>query len=72
MATKNVLLRLDPALAESLKAVADIEGRTVSDVAREAIDALVEQRRADPGFQRRLDIVLQDQARVIDLLRQDP
>ena len=45
--TKNLLLRLDPSLAGQLQTVADIEGRTVSDVAREAIATLVEQRRRD-------------------------
>ena len=49
--TKNILLRLDPALAEQLQAVADVEGRPVSEVAREAIRRLVAQRRDDPGFQ---------------------
>ena len=71
MTTKNVLLRLDPVLAESMKAVADVEGRSVSDVAREAIQALVDQRRSDPAFQRRLDRMLDEQARVLDLLRED-
>ena len=71
MKTKNVLLRLDPSLAESLKAIADVEQRPVSEVAREAIQALVEQRRSDPGFQKRLDRMLHDQARVLDALRED-
>ena len=34
-ATKNILLRLDPELAERLQTVASVEGRSVSDVARE-------------------------------------
>ena len=38
--TKNLLLRLDPELAGQLQTVAEVEGRTVSDVAREAIAAL--------------------------------
>ena len=42
--TKNMVLRLDPELAERLAAVAEVEGRSVSDVAREAIAALVEAR----------------------------
>src|ERR671924_104816 len=45
--TKNMLLRLDPELAERLQAVAAVEGRSVSDVAREAIATLVQQRRTD-------------------------
>ena len=54
-ATKNILLRLDPELAERLQTVASVEGRSVSDVAREAIAALVDQRRQDRRFSRLLD-----------------
>lgn len=52
--TKNVLLRLQPELAEQLQAVADVEGRPVSEVVREAIRELVAARRADEAFQARL------------------
>ncbi|MGW7686008.1 ribbon-helix-helix protein, CopG family [Kribbella sp. NPDC054772] len=54
-ATKNILLRLDPELAERLQTVASVEGRSVSDVAREAIAALVDQRRQDSQFSRLLE-----------------
>jgi predicted transcriptional regulator len=54
-ATKNILLRLDPELAEQLQTVASVEGRSVSDVAREAITALVDQRRQDTRFSRLLE-----------------
>lgn len=53
--TKNILLRLDPELAERLQTVASVEGRSVSDVAREAIAELVDQRRQDSRFTRLLD-----------------
>lgn len=53
--TKNILLRLDPELAERLQTVASVEGRSVSDVAREAIAALVDQRRQDDEFSRLLE-----------------
>ena len=53
--TKNILLRLDPELAERLQTVASVEGRSVSDVAREAITALVDQRRQDARFSRLLE-----------------
>jgi predicted DNA-binding protein len=69
--TKNMLLRLDPALAERLQAVAEVEGRTVSDVAREAIAALVEQRRADKLFSKLLEKSLERHARTLSLLRED-
>jgi predicted DNA-binding protein len=53
--TKNMLLRLEPELAERLELVAEIEGRSVSDVAREAIHRLIEERRKDRAFQRRVE-----------------
>ena len=44
------MLRLDPELAERLQTVADVEGRSVSDVLREAVARLVEERRGDERF----------------------
>ena len=69
--TKNMVLRLDPALAERLAAVAEVEGRSVSDVAREAITALVEARRKDQRFRRLLEDNLARHQRLLDLLRDD-
>jgi predicted transcriptional regulator len=69
--TKNLLLRLDHELAERLQTVAEVEGRSVSDVVREAIAALVEQRRADERFVRLLDENLARHRRALDLLRDD-
>jgi predicted transcriptional regulator len=69
--TKNMVLRLDPALAERLAAVAEVEGRSVSDVAREAIAALVEARRKDQRFRRLLADNLARHQRLLDLLRDD-
>lgn len=51
---KNLLLRLDQELAEELQAVAEVEGRPVSEVVREAIRDLVEARRRDRKFQKLL------------------
>jgi predicted transcriptional regulator len=69
--TKNLLLRLDPELAERLQTVADVEGRSVSDVVREAITALVQQRRQDQRFLRLLDDNLARHQRAVSLLRDD-
>jgi predicted transcriptional regulator len=69
--TKNMMLRLDRDLAERLAAVAEVEGRTMSDVAREAIAALVETRRKDERFRRLLEDNLARHQRLLDLLRQD-
>jgi predicted DNA-binding protein len=69
--TKNLLLRLDPELAGRLQTVADVEGRPVSDVVREAIAALVEQRRSDERFLRLLEDNLARHRQALDLLRDD-
>jgi predicted transcriptional regulator len=64
-----MVLRLDPSLAERLEAVAEVEGRSVSDVVREAIAALVEARRGDERFIRLLEDNLARHKRTLDLLR---
>jgi predicted transcriptional regulator len=69
--TKNILLRLDPDLAGELQAVASVEGRAVSEVVREAIRALVAERRADEDFQRRLRAAARDKQRLLRRLRED-
>jgi predicted transcriptional regulator len=69
--SKNLLLRLDPELAGRLQTVADVEGRPVSDVVREAIAALVEQRRGDERFRRLLEENLARHRQALDLLRDD-
>jgi len=69
--TKNMVLRLDPDLAERLAGIAEVEGRSVSDVAREAITALVEARRKDKRFRRLLEDSLARHQRLLELLRGD-
>lgn len=67
--TKNIMLRLDPELAERLQAVADVEGRSVSDVLREAVAKLIEQRRKDKRFIRLLEENLARHQRLLKALR---
>jgi predicted transcriptional regulator len=67
-----MVLRLDPELAERLHLVAEVEGRTVSDVARQAIAELVERRRKDRKFLRLLDDNLARHAEALRMLRDEP
>lgn len=67
--TKKLLLRLDPELAERLQTVAEVEGRSVSDVVREAIAELVARRRKDKRFIRLLEENLERHQRVLQALR---
>ena len=67
-----MVLRLDPGLAERLRLVAEVEGRSVSDVAREAVATLVERRRKDRRFRRLLEENLARHQQALQLLRDDP
>jgi Arc/MetJ-type ribon-helix-helix transcriptional regulator len=67
--TRNMVLRLDPELAEQLQLVAEAEGRSVSDVVREAIAEAVERRRGDDQFIRLLEENLHRHQRLLELLR---
>ena len=69
--TRNLLLRLDPELAKRLEVVAEVEGRSVSDVVREAITNLVAQRRGDKRFLRLLDDNLARHQQALERLRDD-
>jgi predicted DNA-binding protein len=69
--TKSMLLRMDAGLAEQLEAVAEVEGRSVSDVVREAIAALVTARRRDKRFLQLLEDNLARHRRILELLRDD-
>ena len=57
-------------MADQLQAVADVEGRSVSDVAREAISELLAARRKDRRFQRLLKENLARHQRLLSMLEQ--
>jgi hypothetical protein len=67
--TENILLRLDPALAEQIRALAEVEGSTVSEVMRTALANHVERRRRDPEFGKLLKANLSRHRRVLSQLR---
>jgi predicted DNA-binding protein len=71
MKTKNMVLRLEPGLAERLEAVAEVEGRSVSDVVREAITSLVEERQRDERFIQLLEDNVVRHQRILQMLRDE-
>ena len=71
MRTKNMVLRLDPELAQRLEAVAEVEGRSVSDVVREAITTLVAARQRDKKFIQLLEDNLVRHQRILQMLRDE-
>jgi hypothetical protein len=58
-------------LAERLGVVAQVEGRPVSGVVRDAIARYVDERRRDPEFRRLLQETLSRHADVLTLLAED-
>lgn len=71
MKTKNMVLRLEPGLAKRLEAVAEVEGRSVSDVVREAITSLVEDRQRDERFIQLLEDNVARHQRILQMLRDE-
>lgn len=66
--TKNLTLRIDRALADQARTVADVEGSTVSDVIRDALTEHVERRRRDPEFQALLRRNLERHQEMLNML----
>jgi predicted DNA-binding protein len=71
MKTKNMVLRLEPGLAERLEAVAEVEGRSVSDVVREAITSLVDERQRDERFIQLLEDNVARHQGILQMLRDE-
>jgi predicted DNA-binding protein len=60
---KAMTLRLDTETADQLEALAQVEGKPVSEVVREALAWHIERRRGDADFQKRLrDSIERNQA----------
>ena len=66
--TKSMTLRLDEPLAETVQAIAEVEGSTVSDVIRDALTEHVKRRRVDPKFQQLLQRNLERHAKLLSML----
>ncbi len=65
---KNMTLRLDESLADSVQAIAQVEDTTVTDVIRTAISEHVDRRKADPDFQKLLKRNMERHAQLLSLL----
>jgi len=66
--TRNMTLRLDRELADRLHVVAEVEGRSVTNVVRDAIAQHVEHRRRDPKFQELLEASMKRHAKLLEML----
>ena len=66
--TKSMTLRIDEALAERVRTIAEVEDTTVSDVIRGALVEHVERRRRDPEFQTLLKRNLRRHEELLNML----
>lgn len=65
---KAMTLRLPADQADTLELVAQVDGVTVSQAVRDAIESHIDSRRADDGFQQRLAESMARYQRILDRL----
>ena len=65
---KNMTLRMDGMLADSVHAIATVEGTTDTDVIRAAVSEYVDRRKADPEFKRLLKRNMERHAELLSML----
>lgn len=66
--TKAYTLRLPTDQAAELEAVARADEKSVNAEVRDAIDQLIEERRKDPEFRRRIRDIIESQREVLERL----
>ena len=67
-AQKAMTLRLPSEQADALELVAGVDGVSMSEAVRDAIESHIENRRADEGFQQRLAASMERHKRILDRL----
>ncbi len=70
MEQKAMTLRMSAEQAEAMEKVAEIDGVSLTDAIREAIDSHIAERAADEEFQQRLKASMARHQRILDRLAQ--
>ena len=65
---KAMTLRLTAEQADALEMVAEVDGVSMSEAVRDAIERHIDSRRADDGFQQRLAESMERHRRILDRL----
>ena len=65
---KAMTLRLPVEQADALEMVAEVDGVSMSEAVRDAIESHIDSRRADDGFQERLAASMERHRRILDRL----
>jgi len=65
---KAMTLRLPTEQADALEMIAEVDGVSMSEAVRDAIESHIDRRKADNGFQERLAAAMQRHRRILDRL----
>lgn len=65
---RAMTLRLPTEQADALELVAEVDGVSMSEAVRDAIESHIENRRTDDGFQERLAASMERHRRILDRL----
>jgi hypothetical protein len=66
--TKNLTVRLPEQLAADAEALARVEGQSVNETIKQALEEAVERRRKDPKFRARLRRIIQEDQELLERL----
>ena len=65
---KNLTVRLPEQLAADAEALARVEGHSLNETIKQALEAAIERRRKDPKFQARLRTIIEEDRELLERL----
>ena len=65
---KNLTVRLPDQLAADAEALARVEGNSLNETIKQALEAAIERRRKDPKFQARLRMIIDEDRELLERL----
>ena len=66
--TRNMTVRLPDDLAADTEALARVEGKSVNELVKEALEETVERRRRDPKFKARISQIIEEDRELLERL----
>ncbi len=65
---KNLTVRLPEQLAADVESLARVEGQSLNETIKQALEAAIERRRKDPKFQARLRMIIDEDRELLERL----
>ena len=66
--TRNMTVRFPDDLAADTEALARVEGKSVNELVKEALEETVERRRRDPKFKARISQIIEEDRELLERL----